>query len=918
MQVSVPSLAKQFFDNLRDLEDAVLCYIVKLYPDIKSILRFANEFASKVNRLMANDESGDLRSSTSRVNNNIFSKFADNHEALSLFRLSLRRAIVDGKLQCDITAILNFALIFLSEFANREQMEHMNTTECISVTIEKPVSILMNSDLREVRVLLLQDDPFLSTLNPRSMQVSGIEIGDRITRLLVTSAGILSARGYYSRNLLCGTVHYNSEEGPFMLLRETKSGMCIWYIVHKVLKTVYYSCCTDSENDLPPIFGWSVSPHGKYPAPVLCIVSPKDEAAGYKASCIFAKVDKESQHIPKHETRGGVRKYRRQPLTFSDLEKVQSSPDCLKSKPQEGQDENICFNEELRISLLENLFTPLEGYASKKSEMQLRDLRLKKDWIRDANIEVLCTGFEDKQSECILTKPDCMDEYFSFWSLEQRLSSKASVKLELVFLRSKERLDNVACFARNLLAKVSKSKIQVRPLGAEIECSSLEQHLSYLLHWTFPFFSHEKRCQEMCVELEEMQASLERIFADGSIDADECDISMGCVEEIIPHDPHQDYARAHQSVQRLGTRLRFIMKELSNVYMTCAIRIVSRWDIESLCSFHTSFISIIDGENIRAPLPDFPDPFQIHAVQENILLLYTSFYDDDDKNSCIAIPFGTHETFLSAQDNVKCHDAELNIQSCIVEVQKYFESIASIMQFLEQERKLIALNDIKALLSKACYGHDMHNSIDVPSEIARKSIINALLTNAERDPSTLKNDMEMLAIQHNRCRGCGQSLHVAEFPDVFRHRQNFRRCHFYNSLFCKRWCHRGEQHVLPHMLIFFQDTREYSVSVSGAVFLRSVWNAPILDISEYPNIALRFPLLQTIQNIRASLFEAMEKFLLLGESPLSEALEQSIGLSRLYMCFSAELFSFNDVLDPQLEKLANSLIILLNMMSNTL
>jgi len=198
--------------------------------------------------------------------------------------------------------------------------------------------------------------------------------------------------------------------------------------------------------------------------------------------------------------------------------------------------------------------------------------------------------------------------------------------------------------------------------------------------------------------------------------------------------------------------------------------------------------------------------------------------------------------------------------------------------------------------------------------------LEVLIRESEGISLSKKTDAELLELQNYRCKGCDHGLRVIEIFGIFQRGQNYRRCNYIHALFCKRWCHYDEKHILPQNLIATSDTEKYSVSCHAAHFLRSIWDKPLIQLSLVKSsIFAEVPALGRIRNLRSAIMKRMCSIFISDDILFERMLAKTIGLKRIYMCLTPDLFALNDIANAQLySQLEANLKSLLEILDNVL
>ena len=168
---------------------------------------------------------------------------------------------------------------------------------------------------------------------------------------------------------------------------------------------------------------------------------------------------------------------------------------------------------------------------------------------------------------------------------------------------------------------------------------------------------------------------------------------------------------------------------------------------------------------------------------------------------------------------------------------------------------------------------------------------------------SLKTDEELLRGQRSKCLGCGEPLQSG----FFGLERNFHPCRYHGGLFCKRWCHRDDHRVVPHRLLNYWDTCSHRVCSQAAQFLDEVWARPVLHLAAInPLLYEGLPALRGARYLRTHAMQllslALEADTISDEPDRARAAVSGLlklGVTRIYLCVSQELYSMSDLLAVQ-------------------
>ena len=935
------STPMQILANLHAFEDDLLSHIHHMLSHVETdpFMLCACEFIDQALRIK--NENVDHR----LIGSCVYHKLDLLHtlyvnQPIAIIRISIR--VFAMQADCDLVAIstiTNKCLKSLAHSSNKIELGDFQP----SVDVYK-LPAVHRSLLVPIQAMLLDDDPFAGVFHCHSRDPTICSTW----RVLVGMAGTRHIRGAYLRckgpqDAPC----YMSEDNSFMLLQrkivpdsssEDKITFYSWNIIHFISKAVHYTCCTDKSSEVPPGYGWRLGSHGLHPAPVLSFTpaTPLDnDSTPDPVQSFRGEMNPAAFLAPVgFGNRSGVddilcKTFRPKRIRTSRIASIadpaSESEPFLTSEIEKCSEDVFKHNSDDIIFGIpaDSNFTPYRAYPTPDSEAalhtQLDELHAKSLWVKEASTTDICVGYTDDIVTAAAMKDEPDNTYFNNWSVDNLLKIRFLQKMRTLAFTSCQQLNSYVYSMNFLISSEEKYNSTVITLGTEIIGSQDKQQLVYVVCINIANFTSASRLSEKASAahkaLQEINSRAEKNEYDDDINDGE--IGMGCVEEVITRHSDHDFNAASEALRNVGRDMNASVSEsiLAKIGLDSQKMFTLRKDLSSLCSFHAALVELCARHSLRE-LPAFPDPFEIGLVEESVHSAHKSAFTSE-KETSIGIKFAK-QCFPAAQSNINdmqhALDTEQLLQGCMLQIQNYMQNIFTYIESLGRAHTTDSevIDVIDKLFAKFVLapfdaslviplGHadvcSMSNKRSAYLRNSRRGLpLEVLIKDTGEVASSDKSDAELLELQNYRCRGCGHGLHVIEVFGVFQHSQNYRRCHYFNALFCKRWCHYGEKHALPLKLITQLDTAKYSVSCHAARFLQSLWDKPLIQVSLLsPSIFAEVPIFVTIQNLRLAIMKRMDDILIFNKMPFDRALESTIGLKRMYMCLTPDLFALNDI-----------------------
>jgi hypothetical protein len=127
-------------------------------------------------------------------------------------------------------------------------------------------------------------------------------------------------------------------------------------------------------------------------------------------------------------------------------------------------------------------------------------------------------------------------------------------------------------------------------------------------------------------------------------------------------------------------------------------------------------------------------------------------------------------------------------------------------------------------------------------------------------------------------------------------------------LFCKRWCHNDDHRIIPHRLLLYWDTNQHRVSRQAAAYLDDTWSKPSLKLSSInPLLYEGVPSLRIARTLRSRICLYLDSIMATHAEQIKEAIVSTIGVKRLYIVISEELYSMCDITEAHTGSLLISL-----------
>ncbi len=383
-----------------------------------------------------------------------------------------------------------------------------------------------------------------------------------------------------------------------------------------------------------------------------------------------------------------------------------------------------------------------------------------------------------------------------------------------------------------------------------------------------------------------------------------------------------------------------------------------RRDLQSLCAFHTELSQLLHGYDIIAP--PFPDPFHMATVNEDVV---RKMYNSDEGKRSLR----EGQPYLYNSQNSLLARAKLGslkrgdpaaalMNQCMISIEEYIQGVFGLVEFIDDHGSDAAMAAVEGsshtnfkslrqnlgqLIGNLLQATDLEDIINIKklkaadtqgdSVLAGKEIsgrfsssVDALrfyrpcwfpfatsgiklYVSAKDDQGgrlSSKSDDELLRLQRGKCLGCGEPL-VSGF---FGLDKNFQPCRFHGGLFCKRWCHNDDHRIIPHRLLLYWDTNQHRVSRQAAAYLDDTWSKPSLKLSSInPLLYEGVPSLRIARNLRSRICLYLDSIMATHAEQIKEAIVSTIGVKRLYIVISEELYSMCDITEAHTGSLLISL-----------
>jgi hypothetical protein len=505
------------------------------------------------------------------------------------------------------------------------------------------------------------------------------------------------------------------------------------------------------------------------------------------------------------------------------------------------------------------------------------------------------------------------------------------------------------------------NNIQANTLG--IKMNSETADILYIFRITVPKFVVIKDSLTKVIELtiaeEQCLGKRSELIIQDEDEDDDDHIGLGFDAEALPVSSEKLYIEACNNILSTGRVLKKAVSKflLSGIGVDSHKSFTLQKSLIELGTFHTSLLNLLNEvetyddddddddddedtnekgkENDDLQIPQFPDPYGINSMEEYL----HSYHHQNGANetaptSSIIYNENMYDRCRNLNKNIDLVQA-YSIQSCIVNIEHYLTLIFNFIEKLEKKTKSslkhsFALSEIvvKFLLGTKtvvypaynCYNNEYKhefcrtrkymNIISSDINISNSGIsLDVFVRNNQNDQN--KTDKELLMNQNNKCAGCQSHLYNNQDSILFQNQKNYRKCEYFNLLFCREFCHIKDKSVLPRRVLNNFDKSEYLVSQYAKSFLQSIWNRPILHIGHInKNLYNICPELKILRDVRELIVHSIDHILKLTDMTVEDIIKNTIGLKRMYLCYTSELFSLSDLCSStmlndriQLEKL---------------
>ena len=145
--------------------------------------------------------------------------------------------------------------------------------------------------------------------------------------------------------------------------------------------------------------------------------------------------------------------------------------------------------------------------------------------------------------------------------------------------------------------------------------------------------------------------------------------------------------------------------------------------------------------------------------------------------------------------------------------------------------------------------------------------------------------------------------------------RNYEPCRFTGGLFCKRWCHSGLKLASPHRMLHQWDKQPHRMSSAAHNFLCGIWKRPAVAISEVnPMLFDGVLALSAVRRVRRILAHMMRDLVAVDFKKVSRAVVSTIGIHRMHMLVSSEMYSYHDLVCLESDQLILKLEALMKML----
>ena len=786
-------------------------------------------------------------------------------------------------------------------------------------------------------------------------------------RIFVDVAGNRKVRGYYticnaSMGFQCPCF---SSENDYLLLR-TRShittgrrefdSLYAWQIIHRKSKVVFYTCIAKDYSEIPPSQDWLVSNDGTYPAPVVLVVPLSlTLTSSHPALVSFQYTDpvvtNAAERKPHRWLREKTHINTRAPVAIFTHEDCEKSSLCAGgSDPTKSTLTEIISPDFAELAPLSLAFIPSGNRMEciPALQVEINDAHSKVEWFSHATAKQLCEGFAGSLDPQHNLEVSCHDSFRTDWLLSNMLKVQSASKYKSIANISRLQLNSYMQAVTHMLCESEQERSHVSALGIDVYGSCEKQSIEYIIRLDMAYFSRLSDSVKDIFKL--AHQSVDDIFANSEDDCmtqtdmlsadvedeDNIGIGMGFDEEVIQQqDSLLSYLEVSSRVNRCGQILNAATAEVfaSGVELDSRKVYTIRKGLASLCSFHEELAKLCDKDTIDLELPHFPDPFTIGEMEESIIRNSQQLFTVET-DTFVGIRFTHLNSSACGIESDLQLDVHLfnSLRQGLEEIQKYMENMVLFFENIDKEQ--IANTELVSEVG-CIFANFLFSEVPTPIvPITRasgfdgfakrycwsqylfrqdKGVLLDIHHRTTRDSlHSFTLDSDLLCAQNGKCFGCGIPIFANDIlGGMIWHKCNYRRCEFIGALFCKRWCHRNEQHALPFKILSSLDFSKYSVCQQSCVYLNAVWNKPIISLSlMHPEVVENLSTIGSIVRTRVSILKHMERILQIA-LPFEKAVEDTLGLSRVYMCFTTELFSLADLSSTSLKEVDEKLLLLL-------
>jgi hypothetical protein len=750
--------------------------------------------------------------------------------------------------------------------------------------------------------------------------------------LYIDCTGNRNVRGYYTqtfddRKNAC----YISSCGKYSLEKvaiPSYSEISLWQITERSTGLALYACSSHVSSSIPPNVQWVICDTGAGPPPIVFFVPiPRRMSA---AIINFGGAKLSANGRKSLEQQRGERKSFVSHIFSPDGRKILIDVlTSLSTKPnintnRTDQDNTWLFVEpnspkESRIDMISDL----------QNEINVTQKR--NGWVKRADAKDICVGFDDPFEICDVTiLPG--NEFSSSWLISNMVQKQKIDDTFLVANQCAQQLIEYKTVIMHFFHRACLHASCANILGVVLIGPQASPRLEYVVRYDVPQFSEVKgslgsvfRLTQSYVVNTLLKASAHAVSDARVENATDMDcISMGFDEATEGNDIHahvEMFRRLDSCSQALNAAAEEAI--LSGIRTIPRKAVTTRINLSIIANVHEAISHIFASGII---LPELPDLSLIRIFEDELV---RSFNISDSAES-LSVTDLTNPNFAVHTQIPLNADILHSIQRYLSEIQRYLNEIFAFLDALDQRNDVDSGLDlhcstgfaVASLLLATC-DINLDDACSSISDAGLKTIdwrrlfftvprgmtIELGLDGTHKSLCLLLSDDEILSEQDGLCIGCGVPIH-GDALFGFVKKRNYRRCTFSDALFCKQWCHKKDMHALPMNLLWNLDETKYSVSRQAYASIRRFWDKPLIPLARiHPEVIKRAPYILSMQQERLSIMKRMRSVLRSKES-FNSVVGKTIGIERLYMCFTADLFSFADLSPPSMQETLSNLQLL--------